>query len=161
MNFSLLHWCISCSPLIHEVDNVENTKVIRKILQQEKKDINDDCSCCNDLQYIQNLYVSFTFRYPEKIRKECIFWENKKKYKKARMKEISQTVILLVWRLSITVWNCFVFRNILLHFYIEKSSLKCPRIKDNIEEKKKLKQKRSGGKNEISCERICNHQKHF
>lgn len=57
------------------------------------------------------------------------------------MKEISQTVILLVWRLSITVWNCFVFRNVLLHFFhIEKSSLKCPRIKkgDNIENRKEL-----------------------
>lgn len=74
--------------------------------------------------------ISFAFRYPEKkIRKECIF-KKIKKVQKARMKEISQTVILLVWRLSITVWNCFVFRNVLLHFFhIEKSSLKCPRIK--------------------------------
>jgi hypothetical protein len=54
------------------VDIIKNAEAIRNLLREEKrkKDINDDCSCCNDLQYMEK-YLSLLLDTPKKYERNA------------------------------------------------------------------------------------------
>jgi len=81
----------------------------------------------------------FAFRYPEKIRKECIFKKIKKSTKSEDERDFSDSHFTRLAPFDHCV-ELFCFQKcISSFFYIEKSSLKYPRIKgDNIENRKEL-----------------------